>query len=81
MSALSLHLPESLHQQALELAKEENISVNQLITLALTEKISALMSERFLQERAKGRSRDRFEHAMSKVADAEPVEDDRLPQA
>ncbi len=79
MSTLSLRLPESLHEMARELAQEENISINQLITLALAEKISALMTEKFFEERAKRSSRSKFERALSKVAKVEPAEYDRLP--
>ncbi len=80
MSTLSLRLPESLHNMARELAKEENISINQLITLALAEKISALMTEQYFAERARGSSRDKFERAMAKVAVVEPATYDRLPE-
>jgi predicted HicB family RNase H-like nuclease len=38
MTAISLRLPESLHRIARELAEEEGVSMNQLITLALAEK-------------------------------------------
>lgn len=79
MSTLSLRLPESLHKMAREIAQEENISVNQLITLALAEKLSALATEKFFQDRAEGHSRARFEQAMAKVSDAEPAPHDRLP--
>ena len=79
MSTLSLRLPESLHDMARELAKEENISINQLVTLALAEKISALMTEDYFQARAKRGSRGKFERALAKVAKVEPPEYDRLP--
>ena len=79
MSTLSLRLPESLHKMAREIAQEENISVNQLITLALAEKLSALATEKFFQEKAEGHTRARFEQAMAKVAEAEPAPFDRLP--
>ena len=80
MSAISLSLPESLLKQAAALAHKENISVNQLITLALAEKLSALMTEEYLEERAKRGKREKFEQAMSKVANVEPEEFDRIPQ-
>jgi hypothetical protein len=80
MSTLSLRLPESLHDMARELAQEENISINQLITLALAEKISALMTEKYFAERAEGSSRAKFERAMAKVAKVEPAAYDRLPE-
>ena len=78
MTTLSLRLPESLHKMAQELAQEEGISMNQFITLALSEKISALATETYLEERAARGNRDKFLAAMSKVADVEPDEQDRL---
>lgn len=78
MSTISLRLPDSLHDQLRALAKKEQVPVNQLITLALAEKISALMTEEYLEQRAKRGSREKFERAMAKVAKAEPDEFDRL---
>lgn len=78
MSAISLRLPESLHETARKVAKREKVSVNQLITLALAEKISALMTEDYLEERARRGDRAKFVQAMAKVADVEPAEYDRL---
>jgi hypothetical protein len=78
MSTISLRLPSSLHETARKLAEQENISINQLITLALAEKISALMTEDYLNERAERGSKEKFLHALSKVDDVEPDEADRL---
>ncbi len=77
MSTISLRLPESLHKKARELAKSEDISMNQLITTALAEKMSALMTVEYLQERASRGDRGRFERAMAKAHDIEPDEHDR----
>ena len=78
MSAISLRLPESLHEKAREVARQESVSVNQLITLALAEKLSALMAEDYLVMRARRGDRAKFEAAMAKVPDVEPEEADRL---
>jgi hypothetical protein len=78
MSAISLRLPESLHEKAREVARQENVSVNQLITLALAEKLSALLAEDYLVMRARRGDRAKFEAAMAKVPDVEPEEADRL---
>ena len=78
MSTLSLRLPESLHKYARELAKEENISINQLVTLALAEKIAAIGAQDYLEKRAKRASEAKFDAAMAKVADVEPPEYDCL---
>ena len=78
MSAISLRLPASLHEKAREVARQESVSVNQLITLALAEKLSALLAEDYLVMRARAGDRAKFEAAMAKVPDIEPEEDDRL---
>ncbi len=76
MSVISLRLPESLHESARELAKKESISINQLITLALAEKVSALMAEEYLSKRAKRGDKRKFQKAMAKVANVPPDEQD-----
>lgn len=78
MSTLSLRLSESLHGKLAELAKREGVSINQLINSAVAEKIAALITEEYLEERAKRGSRKRFAKALSKVADIEPDDVDRL---
>lgn len=60
-----------------ELAKAEHVSINQLITTALAEKMSALMTVDYLEERASRGSGEKFERAMAKVPDVEPDENDR----
>lgn len=78
MSTISIRLPESLYKRAKELSVKENVSIDHLITLALAEKISALDTETYLQERAKRGSREKFLKVLEKVRDVEPEEFDRL---
>jgi hypothetical protein len=78
MSTISLRLPNSLHEKARELAQRDNVSVNQFITLAVAEKISALLTAEYLKERASRGSRAKFEAALAQVPDAEPEKYDRL---
>jgi hypothetical protein len=78
MSTISLRLPTYLHDTVREVADKESISINQFIILALAEKLSALMTEEYLGERAMRGDRKKFEDAMAKVADIEPEERDRL---
>lgn len=78
MSTISLRLPDSLHARVRELARKENVSINQVITLALAEKLSALMTEEYLGTRAKRGDRRRFQRALAKVANSEPPVHDRL---
>jgi len=77
VSTISLRLPESLHERVRELAEREGVSINQLITTALAEKLSALLTEEFLEKRAKRGSRRKFERALSRVRDVEPDENDK----
>ena len=67
MSTISLRLPESLHEKARELARQENVSINQLVATALAEKLSALVTEEYLRERAKRGNRRKFEAVLRKV--------------
>ena len=69
MSTLSLRLPESLHKQVRELAAREGISINQFVATAVAEKMAALLTEEYLQDRAKRGDRERFDRAMAMVKD------------
>jgi len=77
MSTISLRLPESLHKKARELARKENTSINQLVSSALAEKISALMTEEYIEQRAKRASKEKFRKVLNKVPDVEPDEYDK----
>jgi hypothetical protein len=78
MSTLSLRLPDSLHDMARKVAKKENVSVNQLISTAVAEKISALTTETYLKDRAAKGSRKDFEDIMSRVPATPPDPGDEL---
>jgi hypothetical protein len=78
MSILSLRLPNSLHRQIRELAKREGVSINQLVTTAVAEKMAALMTVKYLAERAARGSRRAFDEVLARVPDVEPDEADRL---
>ena len=80
MSTISLRLPDSLHKQARKLAESESVSINSLITLALAEKLSALMTEEYLEKRANRGNRKKFLRALSKVSKEKPDARDRLPK-
>jgi predicted transcriptional regulator len=79
MGTISFRLPDSLHKQVRKLAAQESVSIDQLITLALAEKLSALVTEEYLHTRAERGSRTKFERAMAKVPKVKPGVPDRLP--
>lgn len=78
MGTLSLRLSASLHGKLRELASREGVSINQFIATAVAEKVSALMTEDYLRERAARGSRDKLRTVLARVPDVEPDEHDRL---
>jgi uncharacterized protein (DUF1778 family) len=78
MSTLSLRLPNSLHEQIRQMAKREGISINQFIASAAAEKMSALLTEEYLNKRARRASQEKFKAVLDKVPDVEPESYDKL---
>ncbi|MBP3709094.1 MAG: toxin-antitoxin system HicB family antitoxin [Treponema sp.] len=77
MATLSLRLPDSYHSMVKEIAAKDNISINQFIISAVVEKISALETHNYLEERAARGSRDKFMAVLTKVPNMQPAEHDR----
>lgn len=78
MSTLSVRLPDSLHHQIRLLAQQEGVFINQLIASAVGEKMSSLMTESYLAERASNGNKADFLSVLTKVPDIEPDENDKL---
>jgi hypothetical protein len=78
MTTLSLRLPESLHKGVQAAAKREGISINQFVATAVAEKLSALMTEDYLMERARRGNREAYLAALAQVPAVEPVDEDRI---
>ena len=80
MSTLSIRLPNSIHQHAKRLARDEGVSVNQLVSSALAEKLSALDAERYLSERAERGKKVDIDAILAKIPLVEPEPHDRIPE-
>jgi len=78
MSTLSLRIPNSLHDQIRQLAKQDGISINQFLASAAAEKMSALLTEEYIEARAKRASLKKFQNVMKKVPNSEPEDYDRI---
>ena len=78
MSTLSLRIPKSLHEQIRQLAKREGISINQFVASAAAEKMSALLTEEYIEARAKRASLKKFRKVLKKVPDSKPEDYDRI---
>jgi hypothetical protein len=81
MSTISVHLPDSLQKQLQALAERDGISIDQFIATAVAEKMAALLTEAYLEERATRGSRAKYKAALATVPDVEPEPYDRLPQS
>jgi predicted transcriptional regulator len=79
MTALTVRLPNSVHQKVKELAERDEISVNQFIAAAVSEKMASVMTLDYLKlEAAKG-SRSDFDRFMNLVPSGQIVQGDELP--
>ena len=78
MSTLSLRLPNSLHEQIRQMARREGISINQFIASAAAEKMAALLTEQYIEKRAKRASRKKFQAVLNKVPNIPPENHDRM---
>ena len=67
MSTLSLKLPSSAHRHIKEIAQKEGVSINQFISSAVSEKISAIMTEEYLEQIAKRADRKEFERILDQI--------------
>ena len=78
MSSLSLRLPNSIHRHIKEIASQEGVSINQFISSAVSEKISAISTENFLVQRAKKANKADFTELLDKVPNRKPLDGDEL---
>jgi len=74
---IALRLPESLGMSLKEFSKFEKISMNQFIATAIAEKMSALKTYDYLEEKAQKGSVTHLKSMLSKVPDIEPMNQDR----
>ena len=79
MSALTVNLPDNLHEKAREVAALKNLSMDALVTIALAQSLSRLVAEPHLDERAARATGKGFAEFLASVPDVEPPEWDRLP--
>ena len=78
MSTLSLRLPNSIHNHIKEIASQEGVSINQFISSAVSEKISAISTENYLARRANRAKREEFTTILNNVPKRTPVAGDEL---
>ena len=77
----NVQISDSLYKSLQELAKQDRISVEQFISIAVAEEVATLMTESYLEELAKQGSRSKYEAVLAKVPDVELEPYDQLPSA
>jgi hypothetical protein len=79
-SNFALRVPPTLLAEARKAAESEGVALNQLITLALAEKVSAMRTEEYFEERAQRANSSRVSRILGRVGKGNPpVEGDELP--
>ena len=67
MTLLQIPLPEPLHDELRAWAERENVSIEQLATTAVAEKLSALQQLAYFRERAGSGDPNKFRAVLEKV--------------
>ena len=76
MATLSVRIPNSVHNAIKTLAKEDDISINQFIASAVTEKLTAMETADYIESRAARGSEEKYHSVLKKVPHVAPREDD-----
>jgi len=79
MTALTVRLPNSVHQKVRELAERDEISVNQFIAAAVSEKMASVMTVDYLKQEAAKGSRSDFDRFLNLAPNELPVAGDEMP--
>lgn len=78
MSTLTIQIPDGVARQLRECAEKEGVTVDQLLSSAAAEKLSALMTVEHLRERARQAKREDFVAFLNGSPDAPPLPGDEL---
>ena len=78
-STYPLRLPRSLKEAVERMSKEDGTSINQFVATAVAEKVSALQTARFFQDRRARADFKAFDRIMKRRGGKPPREDDEMP--
>src|SRR5438552_9445596 len=76
MSTLTIQMPESLARQLRECAAKEGVTLDQLLSSAAAEKLSALLTVDHLRQRALRAKREDFLAFLAASPDVQPMPSD-----
>ncbi len=80
MSALTVELPDDLHEKARAVAAAKKLSMDALVTIALAQSLSRLVPDPYLEERAARATGKGLGEFLAQVPTAKLAETDRLPE-
>ncbi len=78
MTTLHAQVPETLLNDAMQVAKQEHVTLDELVSKALSARIALKLTHATIQERAKRGDLSKFDQIMAKVPDVPPVPGDEL---
>jgi hypothetical protein len=79
-SNFALRVPPTLLAEARKAAESEGVALNQLITLALAEKVSAMRTEEYFENRARRANPTKVSRILARAGKGNPpLEGDELP--
>jgi hypothetical protein len=76
MTTIQAQVPDPLAKQVEELAQQEKVSVDQLMSIPLAYQVSAWRKRDTIGERGKRGNWEKFDRAMAKVRDVPPLPGD-----
>jgi post-segregation antitoxin (ccd killing protein) len=79
MRALTINLPDNLHEKAREVAAKKNLSIDALVAIALAQSLSRLVADPYLEERAGRATGKGIDEFLGQVPATKAPESDRLP--
>jgi hypothetical protein len=79
MKTIQAQVPDPLAKQVEELAAQEKVSVDQLVSIALAYQVSAWRTRDTVAVRARRGNWEKFDRVMAKVRDAAPLPGDEKP--
>lgn len=78
MSTLSVRFPDSVHDAVKAYAREDNISINQFVISAVIEKLTALDTEKYIENREEKGSKEKYLNVLKKAPHVKPRQDDMI---
>ncbi len=78
MSLSTVAIPDALYMRLTQIAKEQQVSVDQFVASAVAEKMAVVEKEGYLELRAKRADDKKFREALSHIPDVAPAKHDEL---